>query len=126
MAIVLETAVRNTLADAIDTQINTGVTQSGGKLVIETVADAEISLHRFADPAFGSPSTGVITANSLPIDDTSATAGTAAQYSIFNRQDVKQLEGVVSVSGDDLDLSSLSVGAGDTVSLTAFTITVEA
>ncbi len=126
MAIVLETAVRDTLANAIDTQINTGVTQSGGKLVIETSGDAEISLHRFADPAFGASSVGVISAQSLPIDDTSATVGTAAQYSIFNRQDVKQLEGVVAVSGADLDLSSLSVGGGDTVSLTAFTITVEA
>jgi len=124
MALVLETASANALADAIDTQINTGVTQSGGKLVLETSGDAEVSLHRFADPAFGAAASGVITAASLPIDDTSAAGGTVAQYSIFNRQDVKQFEGVVAVSGQDLDLSSLSVGVGDTVSLTAFTITV--
>ena len=124
MALVLETLSANVLADAIDTQINTGVTQSGGKLVLETSVDVEVSLHRFADPAFGAAAAGVISADSLPIDDTSAAGGTVAQYSIFNRQDTKQLEGVVAVSGADLDLSSLSVGVGDTVSLTAFTITV--
>lgn len=124
MALVLESAAANTIADAIDTQINTGVTQSGGKLVLETSGDVEVSLHRFADPAFGSAAGGVITAASLPIDDTSAAGGAVTKYSIYNRQDAKQLEGVVAVSGQDLDLSSLSVGVGDTVSLTAFTITV--
>lgn len=126
MALTLETVLRNDLADAIDTSVNVGTTETGGKLVIETVGDAEISLHRFADPAFGAAAAGVITLASTPIDDTNATAGTAAQFSIYDRDDQKQLEGVVAVSGQDLDLSSLAVGLGDTVSLTSFTITVPA
>jgi hypothetical protein len=123
MALVMETATRNALANAIDDAVNAGTAQTGGKLVIETSADAEVSLHRFANPAFGPAAAGVISANSLPIDDTSAAGGTAAQYSIYDRDDTKLLEGVVAVTGQDLDLSSLSVGVGDTVSLTAFTIT---
>jgi len=125
MALVLTTVAANDLANAMTTSIDVGVTETGGKLVIETSADAEISLHRFnAPPSFGAAAAGVISLNGLPIDDTSATAGTAAQYSIFNRNNLKQLEGEVAVSGKDLDLSSLIVGGGDTVSLTAFTITV--
>jgi len=126
MALVMETVLRDDLANSIDASVNVGTMQTGGKLVIETSADAEISLHRFDATAFGASSTGVITMNSAPKDDTSAMAGTAAQFSIFDRDDQKQLEGEVAVSGKDLDLSSLSVGAGDTVSLTAFSITVEA
>jgi len=126
MTLIFDTVMRDALANELDNSINAGVTQSGGKLVIETVADAEISLHRFDATAFGAAATGVITMNSPPKDDTSATAGTAAQFSIFDREDVKQLEGVVAVSGQDLDLSSLVVGAGDTVSLTSFTITAPA
>ncbi len=126
MALTLETTLRDDLANQIDDSVNVGSAQTGGKLVIETSADAEISLHRFSDPAFGASSVGVITMASPPKDDTSATAGTAAQFSIFDRDDTKLLEGVVAVSGADLDLSSLSVGAGDTVSLTAFSITVPA
>ena len=124
MALVLEATTANTIADAIDTKLSAGVTQSGAKLVLETSGDVEVSLHRMEAVAFGSASGGVITAASLPKDDTSAAGGTVAQYSWFDRQDVKMFEGVVAVSGQDLDLSSLSVGVGDTVSLTAYTITV--
>jgi len=126
MTLTLQTVLRDDIANEIDNSINVGTMQSGGKLVIETSGDAEISLHRFANPAFGASATGTITMETPPKDDTSAMAGTAAQFSIFDRDDQKQLEGVVAVSGSDLDLSSLSVGAGDTVSLTAFTITVPA
>lgn len=126
MTLILETVLRDDLANEIAASIDVGVTQPGGKLVIETVADAEISLHRFEAAAFGAASTGVITMASPPKDDTSATAGTAAQFSIYDREDQKQLEGEVAVSGKDLDLSSLVVGGGDTVSLTAFSITVPA
>ena len=126
MALVLEMPTRTALADAIDASVNAGTTETGGKLVIEQTDDAEVSLHRFAATAFGPAASGVISASVLPIDDTSAAGGTAAQYSIYDRDNTKLLEGVVSVSGDDLDLSSLSVGVGDTVSLTAFAITQEA
>lgn len=126
MALTLETTLRDALAAEIEVTINFGVTETGGKLAIETSADAEISLHRFDVDSFGVPSTGTITLNSTPIDDTSAQAGTAAQFSIYDRNNLKLLEGVVQVSGADLDLSSLVVGAGDTVSLTSFSITVPA
>jgi len=127
MALVVVAATRNALADAIDASINVGVTQSGGKLMLETSGDAEVSLHRFNATAFdagGTGGTGVIQLQGLPIDDASALGGTVEHYSIYDRNDLKQLEGEVAVSGKDLDLSSLSVGVGDTVSLTAFTITV--
>lgn len=126
MALILETTLRDALAAEIEVQINVGVTETGGKLVIETSGDAEISLHRFDADSFGVPATGTITLNSTPIDDTSAQAGAAIQFSIYDRNNLKLLEGVVDVSGQDLDLSSLSVGGGDTVSLTSFSITVPA
>ena len=124
MALVLETAARTALADSLGGLIDAGTTQAGGKLVIETSADAEISLHRCSNPFDTGAVAGVITMDGAPKDDTSATAGTAAQFSIYNRDDTKILEGVVAVTGADLDLSSLAVGLGDTVSLTAFSLTV--
>ena len=124
MALVLETPARTLLADAMAASVDNGTTQTGGKLVIEETDDSEVSTHRFVDPAFGGgAASGVLTLDSVPIDDTSAAGGTAAQYSVYDRDDTKLFEGVVAVSGEDLDLSSLSVGVGDTVSLTAFTLT---
>ena len=124
MGLTLVATFANDILDALDAAINVGTAQTGGKLVIETTADAEISLHRFSQPAFGVAAAGTITMASPPKDDTNANAGTAAQFSIFDRDDTKILEGVVQVTGADLDLSSLAVGAGDTVSLTSFTISI--
>jgi len=121
--IIFETLSANALLDAMRVSIDVGVTESGGKLVLETTGDVEVSLHRFnAPPSFPNAASGTMTVNGLPIDDTSAAGGTVAQYSIFDRNNLKQFEGVVAVSGQDLDLSSLSVGVGDTVSLTAFSL----
>ncbi len=124
MALVLETPLRNALADAIDDEMNAGAGTSNMKL--ETGADVEVATLNFPNPAFGPAAVGVITLNGVPIQDTSATGGTVAQFSLYDRDGTKQLEGVVQVSGADLDLSSLSVGVGDTVELTSFTITVPA
>ncbi len=126
MALTLETVMRDAIANALGGAIDFGVTETAGKLVIETTGDAEISLHRFDDPFDAGSSVGTITMTGAPKDDTSATAGTAAQFSIYDRNNLKLLEGVVNVTGAELDLSSLSVGGGDTVSLTAFSITVPA
>ena len=124
MALTLETALRNVLADAIDNEMNTGASPSNMKL--ETSGDVEVATIDFQNPAFGAAATGVITLNGVPLSDTNATGGTVAQFSLYDRNGDKQLEGVVAVSGQDLDLSSLSVGATDTVELTSFTITVPA
>ncbi len=124
MALVLETVLRNVLANAIDNEINTGASTSNMKL--ETVGDVEVATLDFQNPAFGNSATGVITLNGVPISDTNATGGLVDQFSIYDRDGTKQMEGGVAVSGEDLDLSSLTVGATDTVELTSFTITVPA
>ena len=124
MALTLETVLRNILADAIDAELNIGAGVSNMKL--ETSGDVEVATIDFQNPAFGAAAAGVITLNGVPLSDTNATGGTVAQFSLYDRDGTKQLEGVVAVSGQDLDLSSLSVGATDTVELTSFTITVPA
>lgn len=124
MALTLETSLRNVLADAITGELDTGATFA--QMLLETSGDVEVATIVFQNPSFGSASTGVITLNGVPLSDTNATGGTVAQFSLEDRDGTKALEGVVQVSGADLDLSSLSVGATDTVELTSFTITVPA
>lgn len=124
MALTLETALRNALADAVDTLINTGA--GTANLKFETSGDTEVATIDFQNPAFGAAATGVITLAGVPLSDASATGGTVAQFSIYDRNGGKVLEGVVLTSGGDINLSSLVVGATDTVELTALTITMPA
>jgi hypothetical protein len=93
---------------------------------LETSGDVEVATITFNATAFGASSGGVITLAGVPLEDASATGGVVAQFSIFNGSAAKVLEGVVAVSGQDLDLTSLTVGATDTVELTSFTITMPA
>ena len=119
MALTLQTSLKNALADTIDAQIGTA-----GYMEITTSGDTELRTFTFGNPAFGDASNGTITLNGTPLSDSDTPAGTAAKFRIFASGAVLQLEGVVAVSGQDLDLSSLTIGANDTVELTSFSITV--
>lgn len=121
---VLETAARNALADAFDDYVNTGAGTANMKL--ETNGDVEVATFNFQNPAFGAAAAGVITLAGVPIEDASATGGTVAQGSIYNRNGDKVCESVAATSGQEITVSSTTIGAGESVSLTALTVTVPA
>ena len=123
MALTHATAVRNTLADAINTAVNAGA--GAGQLVIMTSADVEVATLTMSDPAFGAATSGSITANAIA-DDTNATGGTAALFKVTDSTGAEVYRGTVGTSGADLNLSSLSIGAGDTVSVTSLVYTASA
>lgn len=119
----LETAARNAAADAIVDLLDAGA--GAGTLEFETSGDVEVATLTFSDPAFGSAAAGVATASAIT-DDTNATGGTIAQASFYDSDSNKVLEATVGTSGADINLSSLTVGAGDTVSISSLTLTVPA
>ena len=121
---VLETTMRDSLANNFDDRVNTGTGTSTFKL--ETSGDAEVATFDLQNPAFGAASTGVITLAGVPLTDASATGGTVAQASMYDRNGVKLCESVAATSGQEVTVSSTTVGAGETVTLTALTVTVPA
>ena len=118
---ILETNARNALADAFDALVNTGA--GTAELRLQTSGDVEVATFALPNPAFGAASGGVITGQGTPIQDTSATGGTVAQGSIFNRNGDKVSESAAATSGQEITMSSLVVGVGETVTLTALTVT---
>lgn len=119
----LETIARNAACDAIVDLIDAGA--GAGTLVFQTSGDVEVATLTFSDPAFGAASGGTATAGAIS-PDTSATGGTVAQASAFDSNATKVIEFTVSTSGADINLSSLTIGAGDTVSMSSLTITMPA
>jgi len=122
--IILETATRNAACDAIVDLIDV---TSAGTLKFETAGDVEVATLTFAATAFGAAAAGVATAAAIG-SDTSATGGTIAQASFYSGTPTKVLECDVTATGGggSIEISSLVVGAGDTVSCSSLTVTVPA
>lgn len=119
----LETSARNAACNAIVDLIDAGA--GAGTLVFQTSGDVEVATLTFSDPAFGNAVSGVATASAIT-SDTSATGGTIAQASFFDSSANKVLECTCGTSGAEINLSSLTIGAGDTVSVSSLTVTVPA
>jgi len=119
----LETAARNAACNAVVDLIDAGA--GAGTLVFETSGDVEVATLTFSDPAFGNAATGTATANSIT-SDTNATGGTVAQASAYDSDSNKVMEFTVGTSGADINLSSLSIGSGDTVACSSLTVTAPA
>lgn len=115
------TAARNAAVDAVVDLIDVN---TPGKLVIMTAADAVLSEHAMSAAAFGAAANGIATAGAIG-DDTSANAtGTAALFKCEDGNALEVFRGSVGLSGEALNLNSLSIVAGTTVSVSALTYTV--
>ena len=119
----LETSARNAAADGVVDLIDAG--SGAGSLLFETSGDVEVATLTFSDPAFGTAASGVATASAIT-SDTNATGGTVAQASAQDSDTNKVIEYSVATSGQDIDISSTTVGASDTVSMSSLTNTMPA
>jgi hypothetical protein len=124
MAIVYTTAVKNARLDAVTAQIDAG--SGAGVLQIGTTGMssilAEITLN---DPSAASAASGMLTFSGFPKSDTSANnTGTAAEARIRDSNGVNIITGLtVGTTASDINLDSVSITSGQTVTITSATIT---
>lgn len=123
MAITLQDGAANASLDAIVDLIDVG-TPNGTlefKSAASTVAGTnEVATINFAGTAFGAAAARSVSA-AATTDDTNAAGGTANNFTIFDGNNLAILQGTVTATsgGGDIELSSITIGAGDTVSLTS-------
>lgn len=122
MAITHSTTIRNAIADLVVDAIDAG---GAGTLEFQTSGDVEVATLTFSATAFGAASSGTATADTIT-SDTSATGGTVAKFVVKSGGDATIFSGAVATSGSDINLSSLSVGSGDTVSISSLTYSAPA
>lgn len=117
MAVTHPTAVRNTLADAIGTLANAGA--AAPKVVIGTSSLALPATGILATITlggdFGAASSGVISATGASA--TASASGTAAKCIVTDSNNNAVFNGAVSTSGAEVNLSSLSITSGDTITI---------
>ena len=119
MAVTHSAATRNAIADAVLVEIDIDV--GAGTLEFQTSGAAEAATVTLSDPA-GTVSAAVLTFSAIT-DDTSATGGTVDRFEIKSNGGGSRVLGSVATSGGDINLSSLTIGVGDTVSVSSLTYT---
>lgn len=125
MSLTHATALRSTLADAVDAAINTG--SGAAKLRLRdgatTIVDFELQ-----NPAFGNAAAGVITLEGVPIAAEAGAAGELDNFQILDRDGGVVLSGSVSGSGmgGDIEVSNINVADEQECSLDSLTYTAPA
>ena len=123
MTVTHPSAVRNSVTDYIVGQLDEGA-PAPGTLVFLTSGDAEVATLAFSIPAFNPASSGTATANPIT-PDASATGGVIARARMKNSAGIDKI--ICSVSapggGGDIILNSVTIAAGQQVSLTSLTYT---
>jgi hypothetical protein len=122
MAITHSTTIRNAIADLVVDAIDTA---GPGTLEFQTSGDAEVATLTFSATAFGAATGGTATAAAIT-SDSDATGGTVAKFVVKSGTPADIFSGAVATSGSDINLSSLTVGAGDTVSISSLTYSAPA
>ena len=114
-----------TLADSGKLRIyggGSGQPTHGGDAITDQTLLAELTMGADAFPAAAS---GVLTANAITQDSSADNTGTAGWFRLLKSDGTTTLlDGSVGTSGCDLNLNSVSIIQGGTVSVTSFTITL--
>ena len=118
MSLIHVTATRNILADDVVDQLDSGD-------FMFTLADGttEVATIDLSATAFGAASSGTATMADTPLSDSSATGNASPIAKFLARTSVpaEVFRGSVGTSDADINLTSLTIGATDTLTLSLFT-----
>lgn len=120
MAVTISTSAANVLCDGIVDLIDNGGAgtfeiQDGGVVLAELA---------FGSPAFGAAVAGVATSNAISDDTSANNTGTADTFQIKAGTGEVVLSGSVGTSGEDINLNTVSITTGDSISITSLTVTM--
>lgn len=130
-AIGYTAACRNNQLDEVTALVDAGA--GAGTIEIRSgtrPADADtaksgtlLATCTFSDPSAPAASSGVLTANAITDDSSADATGTASWFRVEDSNDNAVYDGDVGTSGSDLNLNSVAISAGATVSITSWVIT---
>ena len=114
------TAVRDGVCNFVVDQVDEGTPP--GKLIFQTAGGVTVATLTFSATAFGNSSSGTATANAIT-SDTNAVGGTIAKAELRNAAGTAKVLCSVTATGGggDIQLSSVVVSAGQTVSVSSLT-----
>ena len=124
MAVTITTGTRNAACDAVVDLVD--VSAPGALKIYTTGLGTLLAILDMGNPAFGAAAAGVATANAISDDTSADNTGTAAEFKLEDGAASEVLRGSVGTVGEDINLNTTSITAGDTVSISALTVTMPA
>jgi hypothetical protein len=130
MAIKYDATTRNAMLDALTTRVGTSgllrIYDGSRPATVATAITTQVMLVALTTNATAfaaAASGGILTANAIS-NGTAVATGTASWFRLFKSDGTTAIvDGDVSTSGADLNLNNTSIATGQTVSVTAFTVT---
>lgn len=129
MALAYSTTLRNTRLDAIDDAANGGAGAAllriydGTRPATGGAATTLLAELIFSDPAFGAAGSGIITASAITQDASANATGTATWFRVVDSSATFVMDGNVSTSGSDLNMTTTAIVSTQPVSCSSFVIT---
>ena len=129
MALGYLEALRHSQLDEITALIDAGVgaglirIYNGSRPATGGVATTLLAELTCTDPVALAASGGILTLSAVSDDASANATGTATWFRVVDSTGTFVLDGDVGTSGSDLNLNSVSITSGGTVSITSFTIT---
>jgi hypothetical protein len=127
MAIAYAEALRNARLDQVTTRAGNAAKlriYSGTRPATGGTATTLLAELTCGSPFAPAASAGTLTANAVTQDSSADSTGTATWFRIVQSDGTTHvLDGDVGTSGSDLNLTSVSIVAGGTVSVTSFVLT---
>ena len=123
MALTLTTASKNAILDVLWDQADGGA--GAGYFEVQIAGNVEVATLTFSDPAFAAAAANSKTADPIT-SDTSAT-GNATDVTLvqfFDSNDLAFAEGTAALTGGNLNLSTLTIAVGDTVSCSSMVASI--
>jgi len=129
MALAFSTTLRNNMLDELAAEVDGGAgagllrIYDGSRPATGGTATTQLAELTFTDPYSAAASGGIITASSITSDTSADATGTATWFRVVTSSSTFVFDGDVGTSGSDLNLDSVSITAGQTVSVSSFVVT---
>ena len=133
MALGYSTTIRNARLDSITTAIDGGAgagtikiySDAGARPATGGAVGASVLLATltFTDPSFPAAAAGAMSASAITDDIAADATGTALWFRVEDSTSTFVMDGDVGTSGSDLNLNTVSLVVGATVSITQFDLT---
>ena len=118
MSVSHGTATRTALCNAAVDRIDLGGGGTGlGKLKFLTALDVVLCTITLPNPAFGAASGAAALLLGVPLTGTVTVAGTCSAFYFTDSADTTVIAGSVGTSGQDINLSSVTVAVNDVIQL---------